>query len=601
MASSERNKNRLPKEEVKRILQQRKKESKRLQKEKRARLIVKNLPFKVTHDKLKEHFEQYGVVKSVELLKKNDGKLKGCGFVQFELVQKAAKAKHHTDGKEFMGRALSVDFAKSKKKYEEICKAKVKEEKTDENVEIKEECDVSVKDEPITDSTNEDQPDEEDSKSDNELEDESNDEDASDVEMDENIKEEHKPRMVSNDVTEGKTIFIKNVPFDATNDDLKKCMWQFGRVYYALICKDKLTEHPKGTAFVKFINKEDAESALNAGTELKLLGNILDCHPALDKNSVNKKANEAKDDKKQSKDSRNLYLVKEGVILAGNPASRGVSASDMAKRLQIEQYKTQMLRNLNMFVSKERLVVHNIPASWDDGKLRTLFQKYAGPRAVIREARVMRDMKSVDANGVGTSKEYGFVTFAKHEDALKALRSLNNNPGIFSEQKRPIITFSIENKAIVKAKQKRLDKSKRSNPTHKNFKPDNEPSVKNHKKIEKLTRKSLKQKKKSESIEQSEDLPKYSGVVTKPGVKEKMRSRYKLMTQAKLHQENLKKEKQKRKNAKKTLSEKRKEFTKQPKQKINRVVESDNFSKLVSNYKKKLVNVPEGKKSKWYD
>jgi RNA recognition motif-containing protein len=47
----------------------------------------------------------------------------------------------------------------------------------------------------------------------------------------------------------------------------------------------------------------------------------------------------------------------------------------------------------------------------------------------------MRDLKNVDANKVGKSKEYGFVSFTTHEDALQALRSLNNNPNIFTKAK----------------------------------------------------------------------------------------------------------------------------------------------------------------------
>jgi len=47
----------------------------------------------------------------------------------------------------------------------------------------------------------------------------------------------------------------------------------------------------------------------------------------------------------------------------------------------------------------------------------------------------MRDLKNVDANKVGKSKEHGFVAFTTHEDALKALRSLNNNPNIFSKNR----------------------------------------------------------------------------------------------------------------------------------------------------------------------
>lgn len=47
----------------------------------------------------------------------------------------------------------------------------------------------------------------------------------------------------------------------------------------------------------------------------------------------------------------------------------------------------------------------------------------------------MRNLKKVDPNGVAISKEYGFVTFKQHEDALKALRAVNNNPNIFNSNK----------------------------------------------------------------------------------------------------------------------------------------------------------------------
>lgn len=53
----------------------------------------------------------------------------------------------------------------------------------------------------------------------------------------------------------------------------------------------------------------------------------------------------------------------------------------------------------------------------------------------VFQARVMRNLRKPDANGIGESKEYGFVSFTSHEDALKALRSVNNNPNIFSKQK----------------------------------------------------------------------------------------------------------------------------------------------------------------------
>lgn len=168
------------------------------------------------------------------------------------------------------------------------------------------------------------------------------------------------------------------------------------------------------------------------------------------------------------------------MIPPSSSAAEGVSHTDMVKRAQIEQYKTQMLRKLNMFVAKERVVVHNLPSTWDDQKLRNLFQKYGGPGAVVREARIMRDRKNVDANGVGISKQYGFVAFTKHENALTALRNLNNNPNIFTSNKRPIVVFSIENKSAILAKQKREQKSKLQNQEKKSV-SDNVPEKKNKK------------------------------------------------------------------------------------------------------------------------
>lgn len=67
----------------------------------------------------------------------------------------------------------------------------------------------------------------------------------------ETVIERPKPK-ASHDIPEGKTVFLKNVSFTVTNDDLKEFMEKIGPVYYAVVCIDSLTEHSKGTAFVKF-------------------------------------------------------------------------------------------------------------------------------------------------------------------------------------------------------------------------------------------------------------------------------------------------------------------------------------------------------------
>lgn len=59
--------------------------------------------------------------------------------------------------------------------------------------------------------------------------------------------------------------------------------------------------------------------------------------------------------------------------------------ADMRKRLELELWKSNMLKNLNMFVSNTRLIVHNLPASYDDKKLRELFKKNSPPNSRIIE------------------------------------------------------------------------------------------------------------------------------------------------------------------------------------------------------------------------
>lgn len=142
-----------------------------------------------------------------------------------------------------------------------------------------------------------------------------------------------------------------------------------------------------------------------AGTELRLRDQIIDVHRALPKQEVTNKTNLKK---QRTKDSRNLYLVKEGgkmlyktmkvtlykemlayvlflVVVAGSPAAFEVSMSDMEKRLKLERWKSQMLRNLNMFISRTRIAVHNLPSNLDDVELRQLFKNHSGAKAIIKE------------------------------------------------------------------------------------------------------------------------------------------------------------------------------------------------------------------------
>lgn len=80
---------------------------------------------------------------------------------------------------------------------------------------------------------------------------EDDDEDDDESQVNEEPEEEKKRRRIE-DVDEGRTVFVKNLPFSVDSEEFKECMQQFGPVFYALVCKDKLTERSKGSGFVKF-------------------------------------------------------------------------------------------------------------------------------------------------------------------------------------------------------------------------------------------------------------------------------------------------------------------------------------------------------------
>lgn len=58
------------------------------------------------------------------------------------------------------------------------------------------------------------------------------------------------------------------------------------------------------------------------------------------------------------------------------------------------------------------------------------------------QAKVMKNMYQLDNDGKPTSKGYGFVSFIQHNDALVALRKINNNPSIFHPNKVSSLNYN---------------------------------------------------------------------------------------------------------------------------------------------------------------
>ncbi|HIJ72450.1 MAG TPA: RNA-binding protein [Planctomycetes bacterium] len=78
-------------------------------------IYVGNLSQDVTEDELREIFESFGQVESVNIIKdKYTGQSRGFGFVQMPSKNEALAALEEANGKDIKGRAIKVNEARSK-------------------------------------------------------------------------------------------------------------------------------------------------------------------------------------------------------------------------------------------------------------------------------------------------------------------------------------------------------------------------------------------------------------------------------------------------------------------------------------------------------
>ncbi|CAJ0608332.1 unnamed protein product [Cylicocyclus nassatus] len=447
------------------------------------RMIIRNLPFKTTKEDLQNVCSKFGPFTDIVLppSKKMPKRIAGFAFVQFKTREAAEKAREHFNSNKFQGRLVAADWALPKDTYEtaaqeerEQLKKKVKLEVED-NEDVKEELETSRlrKQKPLAAHLNSKGNEEDDGEdlSDEEVdEDTSGDESASgqesddgtqkdDEEGEEESDEDVKPKKKDSAIDENRVIFLRNLSFETTEETLKTEVEKFGKVELALCCKFRDSGHPKGTAFVHFSSPTEAQALLEATERgLEIDGREIKGSLAI------QRENAAEIQKQKSvkvpEDKRNLRLIRFGLIREGTSAAKGMSAEDAAKRQRLAEVSRKKLENLHMFVSPTRLMIHNLPMSMTDEKLKQICRNATGTAGVITECRIWKDTSKLDAKGNPRSKGFAFVNFAEHKDALTCLQKLNNNPATFTNERRPIVEFSIENLMAIRAKAKRASNSK---------------------------------------------------------------------------------------------------------------------------------------------
>ena len=98
----------------------------------------------------------------------------------------------------------------------------------------------------------------------------------------ESIREKKKVR---DDVSEGKTIFLTQIPLDIPNEKLVSFFSQFGNVVYANRVYDTKHDRAHKKAFLKFFDAESLKKCLEAANNNKLKGDLP--HLMLDSHRIN--------------------------------------------------------------------------------------------------------------------------------------------------------------------------------------------------------------------------------------------------------------------------------------------------------------------------
>ncbi|KAL8771104.1 MAG: hypothetical protein Q9209_003275 [Squamulea sp. 1 TL-2023] len=366
-------------------------------------LIIRNLPWTINKpEQLAALFRSYGKVKRATLPKRKPGLSAGFGFVVLRGRKNSEKALMEINGKVIDGRTLAVDWAVGKDVWESMNQSKgidaAHVDPSPAAADDQKDSSSGIEDPGITIGKPEEQS-HADAESLRDGEDsDMPDEDATEASPTSNIKQ-----------GPSSTLFVRNVPFTAVDEDLSHHFASFGPVRYARVVLDPSTGRSKGTAFVSFWDKANAVACLRAAPKIMSLStsseraqpslsNITSKKSLLEDSSIDSSGRYTMDgrilqlsravDKGEAarltaaghgirtvrdRDKRRLYLLGEGTIPKQSPLYDQLAPSEIALREESARQRQNLIKNNPaLHLSLTRLSVRNLPRSVTSKDLKAL-------------------------------------------------------------------------------------------------------------------------------------------------------------------------------------------------------------------------------------
>eukprot|EP01132_Coremiostelium_polycephalum_P005177 gene5177-6445_t len=305
-----------------------------------------------------------------------------------------------------------------------------------------------------------------------------------------------------NEMEQGKTIFIRNLSFDTTEEQVAAKFEPYGKMKFCKLVRDKITDKPTGKAFIKYLSKSSADRVIEDGKRTTLYdptkeeksnskskdkkkkseisisallqgGIILDGrHLIIDRAVDHQTAHQYKQlNKDENVDKKNRNLLNIGKILPNSEDGKLLTDWDWKLRNDADlENNTKLKVNPNYFVSPTRLCIRNVPIHVTDSLLKQVclkVLKQSNEKGKVVYSKIIVDKERVNSMGQPKSKGFAFIEADNHQTALTILHKLNNNNKLFynpsnpkSKDQRLFVQFSVEDARSVRKQKDYLEKKK---------------------------------------------------------------------------------------------------------------------------------------------